>query len=325
MAFHANITAALAKYFGLNLVAAFNAGDSGVDFFFVLSGFVIYLAHRNDIGHPERVWSFLQKRFRRIYPPLWAVLLLLLPAYFLVPSFGDPAGRNPWAVISAFLITPTFKEYLLAPEWTLRHEILFYAVFGLVLCKPRAGLILTVLWLLLSAINLWTVWQYPGSFYLSPHHFLFLFGVIAAYGFSRRIRFMPAAMFGAGLLIFFSCWTAVCAEVLEKGSLSILLYGLGAAMAAYGAAMLELEGKLRVPRLLVFLGESSYAIYLVHFPVISIVMKIAKTLHLPAGAALAIALAAGALVGVVFHVLVEKPLIARLSPRAKPGLAIKAA
>src|SRR5689334_16306076 len=55
------------KYFGTTVFDyAFHGGHSGVEYFFVLSGFIIYYMHANDIGQPERFGNFAVKRAIRI-------------------------------------------------------------------------------------------------------------------------------------------------------------------------------------------------------------------------------------------------------------------
>ena len=46
----------------------FAFGGAGVDFFFVLSGFIIFYIHEKDINKPDRFKSFLLKRLSRVYP-----------------------------------------------------------------------------------------------------------------------------------------------------------------------------------------------------------------------------------------------------------------
>ncbi len=65
--FHANLMAN--EYFASTpLTEFFRFGHSGVPFFFVLSGFIIYFIHKNDIGVPNRASTYLKKRVIRIYP-----------------------------------------------------------------------------------------------------------------------------------------------------------------------------------------------------------------------------------------------------------------
>ena len=59
---------------------------SGVDIFFVLSGFIIYFIHAKDIGRPQRIYNFAKKRLSRVYPAYWVVLLGVLPIYLLAFS-----------------------------------------------------------------------------------------------------------------------------------------------------------------------------------------------------------------------------------------------
>jgi exopolysaccharide production protein ExoZ len=92
--FHTNAILSLSKYLGRDVFPLFKSGASGVQFFFVLSGFVILLVHEKDVGNPAKIGEFLWKRFRRIYPPFWIGLLIITPVYFLIPSFGVGGERS---------------------------------------------------------------------------------------------------------------------------------------------------------------------------------------------------------------------------------------
>ena len=77
---------------------ALDWGASGVDFFFVLSGFIIYFIHRPDLGRPERLRGFALKRLVRVYPIYWVACGVVIPLYFLSPGMGPGYARDPGAI-----------------------------------------------------------------------------------------------------------------------------------------------------------------------------------------------------------------------------------
>src|SRR5687767_9589017 len=72
----------------LFLSGFFLFGYCGVDFFFILSGFVIYYAHFNDIANPERFKQYCIKRLIRVYPIYWAIALPIVALYYIYPMRG---------------------------------------------------------------------------------------------------------------------------------------------------------------------------------------------------------------------------------------------
>jgi exopolysaccharide production protein ExoZ len=320
--YHCNDILNLPKYLGYEISPLFLAGKAGVQFFFVLSGFVIYLAHRRDIQHPEALRPFLWKRFRRLYPLLWVILLVLTPVYFAFPNFGNGGERSLSTIISAFLILPIASpHFLLATEWTLRHEIAFYLLFSVLICSRRIGAALLTLWFLSSVFVPWVL---PAAMsnaflrvFLNFNNALFGFGLIVC---ALYLREDKSAAVGWWSCVLGS--VVVAAESLAHWTGRAfrgdeLLLGLGFAAFILGVVQLERLQKITVSPMLVFLGEASYAIYLTHYPALSVAAKLITHSALRTHGALCFAIEGfvGLTAGIGAHLLVERPLLRRIALR----------
>lgn len=322
--FHANQTLSLPKYFGREPAPLFRWGNSGVQFFFVLSGFVILLAHTPDIGHPRTLPSFLWKRFRRLYPMLWIVLLLVLAAFLLHPALGTGVQQRVPSIVSAFAIAPGSHELLLAPEWTLRHEVLFYGVFSLLLINRMLGLAAITVWLLPSLWLVITGRLTSEPSLINPNHLLFAMGMVACMIFQRHLLRRGGAV--AAVILGAAAFILAC--LLRNGHSPFVpdhydqLFGVSSALLIVGLVVLERQGRLSSARWLIFLGEASYAIYLIHDPIVSAMAKVTSNpqRHLLPQVAFALTCSAALAGGILFHIACERPLLRLLSSRKeRPG------
>ena len=78
----------------------FKFGKAGVDFFFVLSGLIIYTVHKKDVGIKRNFVYFISKRFIRIYPLYW---LLLIPK-IAIKSYSLLAIMSALALFPSLII-----------------------------------------------------------------------------------------------------------------------------------------------------------------------------------------------------------------------------
>ncbi len=103
-------------------------GHTGVDLFFVLSGFLIYSAL---IRKPRPYRDFLARRVQRLYPAFLAVFAIYLALSFVFPEHGKiPSQFIPGAtyVIVNLLLLPGLLplEPMITVTWSLSYEIGFY-------------------------------------------------------------------------------------------------------------------------------------------------------------------------------------------------------
>ena len=300
----------------------FNFGHSGVEFFFVLSGFIILKAHRRDIGRPSQVTPFVWKRFRRIYPIYWIVLAGVIPVFFVYPSFGGGLKTHVDTLINSVLLVRLLPsaDQVLDVSWTLFHEVLFYATFSILVFNRRLGTIVISSWISVSLVVLLLRPRLPEllQFYFSPLHLLFALGMACAELVRRRWVPLPFFQLVVGLILFAT--VAVIDTRLDDPKLMWLsiCYGLASAIILSAAIEIERSGRLRVPRAMVILGNASYSIYLVHFPALSVLAKIfllanAHGLAIPHRITFILLFVASATAGLLFYLIIEKPLLAALT------------
>lgn len=302
---------------------SFSAGRLGVEYFFVLSGVVILSAHWDDIGNPRALPSFLWKRFRRIYPIYWVVLLPQLLWILARPRQHDLYQRDPWVVLSSILLVHIHSsETTVTVAWTLFHEVLFYAAFGLLILNRRIGIRLMALWLAASFFCFDQPHPY-GAHFFSPLHLIFGFGMVAACILRRPQIPWPAPLLVSGFALF--TWSCYLASVRFEITDSVrLLSGFGAALATLGLVEFERRGQLRVYAWLALLGDASYSIYLVHYPVLYAVAPRAAAVlpqhHIPLVPTAILLTLLSIAAGVVFHLLLERPLLRWLGGFRHPAL-----
>ena len=100
-------------------------GGFGVDVFFVISGFVIYLI--TDSGHK----NFFVKRLIRIVPIYWLFTIGISIIALLEPQLLRSASFDVTQIIASLFFIPYWTENagfapILTLGWTLNFEMLFY-------------------------------------------------------------------------------------------------------------------------------------------------------------------------------------------------------
>ena len=265
----------------------FDFGSAGVDFFFVLSGFIIFFIHRKDMGHKEKLKQFILKRFIRIYPLYWIVTLTLLPIYFMIPTFGFGYERNPTVIIKSLLLYPQDNFPILVVGWTLSYEIFFYLMFSLTMFLPLklarkiifGWLIGTVILFMATLVTQFDFKEYFWIWFIfNSRNLEFILGCLAGYWISKHSVKQKAFLLFTGSFLFI--WFGLLKTYNVINLDPVIAYGITSTLIIIGAVSLELKKSLNVPSFLCNLGDASYSIYLIHYPCLSILFKIALAARL---------------------------------------------
>lgn len=255
-------------------------GHVGVDVFFVISGFIIaWVAILGPKG-PEPAGEFLVKRAFRLAPPYW--LMSVLHSTWLNPVSAGVLLTSLAFVPQANVDAPYFGYPALYVGWSLNYEVFFYGLcaVGLALFGRRAlGLVALSLFTTTIIVPFWHsgfVQRNPDALYAwaTPLEAMaantlvleFLLGAGLAWLYSaHRHRLTPAVARG---LMAVGVATFLMSVVGPLPKFDLLGRSLPAGALLIGMVAMEHCGELRVPRVAVWLGELSYALYLVHPSVI---------------------------------------------------------
>lgn len=307
-------------------------GGYAVDLFFVLSGFIlsyVYFGHFADRVSGTRFWSFISYRFARLYPVHIVTFLMMVVLFFgqsiLTGSSTADSGRYS---VPVFLSTLTMTHAWWGsgltttpniPAWSISAEWFAYLLFPL-LClavKPLrrfAPLVFT-----LAGLGLALLWHAAGDSPLVRVMAGFLVGM-AAFQISRfTTGTAKVPVLGTVVLALVVVWATVGSAPLWSG---ILLFGcLILALAT------ERDWLCRIfaLRWVVYLGEVSYAVYMVHWVVRVVVRTAAEKAGvidtIPPGLLVATYIVATLGAAMLLYHVVERPwrrkLRALLAPRPK--------
>jgi peptidoglycan/LPS O-acetylase OafA/YrhL len=340
---------------------AHNMGAIGVLFFFILSGFVLTWSASHQSAEADTPGKFWRRRFFKIYPNHFAVYVIFL---ILVLASGHPFFFNS-ALSSLFLVhawwpDPTLMLFAVnGPTWSLSVEMFFYLCFPLLLPLisriPRRGLwptaaIVAAIALLMPVIasallpdqpmspfstnvswpRLWFLYYLPVT-----RLFEFVLGMIMARILisGAWVRIRPFA----ALLLVLATYIATTPILVFDGHQALFLVPLALLITSCAASDVDGRAGLLTRPTFVWLGNISYAFFVVHITVLFSLYALfsgfwgfggpAHPFSTPGG----IAFLAGAYLLTVFfawllYTLVEKPAMrrfarARVAAPAQPEVA----
>jgi peptidoglycan/LPS O-acetylase OafA/YrhL len=234
-------------------------GNMGVDLFFIISGYCIYMT----ATHCPGVALFWARRISRLQPAFMAAILI---TFLVVSSYGPP--ERMVSGLAALANVAWLHAIGLAPPvdgvyWSLVVELKLYLLFGVVFfgLKGRGDPVLwwTVLYLIGMGIRLvdhqlsggmFTRSTYSFGTFVFPYSGFFLMGMLIYrwHSTAHWLKVLAVAAFA------FTCWGI--GQTWTEGVLFFALFPLS-------KVVLDWK-KLWVPAPIVFVGFISYPLYLVH-------------------------------------------------------------
>lgn len=283
---------------------------SGVDLFFIISGFImlhsIHSAPHMDAG------LFMSRRIIRIVPLYWLVTALGLSLALFLPQLFTHYRIDPRHALFSFLFIPQDTLPVIRTGWTLGYEMYFYLVLAAFL---KTGLRSKIHW----AAAFFAVSSFIGLAF--PHQRVhplfnmlasellaeFAMGMLLFYAYDRGLRTgVPLAL---GLIL-----SGLALLPVLDGSTR--LAGFGLPMACIFSGVIFCRREMLDFRALHLLGDASYSLYLIQVLAVPACGKVVRMLPFdgyPFWAPLmGFFLAANAAVALCLHFTLERPLTERL-------------
>ncbi|MEO9168564.1 MAG: acyltransferase [Aestuariivirga sp.] len=311
------------KYFNIPwFLIPFRFGQSGVEFFFVLSGFLITSVHLNDFNNPGRLANYFTKRAIRIFPVYWIIFVI---AATLSSKLRATLPTGFFSLVKALLLIPQQSldraensAPILDVAWTLQYEIIFYICLALFIFNQRIALSV-----ICASLCWWAAAVFVGIPTAFPWHFLklqylilFVMGAGASTQFVSDKRFplmRVALLLGAVMFAGLAIYEDLYFSSQLRPTWHTLLFGLASVLIICGIVAYERLGIITVPKWMVHLGDASYSLYLIHYPTLIVICKIAIIVGLAGylGALLTYVIAFGITVtcAILFSFFVEMPLL----------------
>ncbi len=321
---------------GYYLKAGFLLGHLGVTAFFALSGLIMVRQSSNQFSEARSPWRFAYRRLVRIVPLYWLATLIWF-SHFL--QYGKTLVHAQKQLLLSLLFIPNFvqshgrMEPVLEPGWTLNYEMGFYFLFALALLLPRRVGVLVLfatLQLLVAAGRDHTLSNHPMlAFYTNSILLCLSYGVLIGFV-EAELKSPPRIAWPispAYLLFIPAClmlaWPRIASHINPWEMLSLFSAGVVFACTLTPAG----RRRSKLSRLMVLLGDASFATYLGHlfvYPIVFVVLVrssvfLRVNLLTPLFFALCAVLVANGF-GLGVHLLVERPL-AGLLRRLRSGSA----
>jgi peptidoglycan/LPS O-acetylase OafA/YrhL len=289
---------------------------SGVDVFFIISGFIMLFISGSVPRRFSAATDFLIKRILRIVPLYWFFTFAMAAVVLISPSdvststlFTDELARSllfiPYAPVGRFEMVP-----LLGQGWTLNYELFFYALFAFVLALTlRRYLWATVSLAALATVGAVVPLPPAIAFLCHPMLLLFIAGLVLA----RWHEVIPRHGFVVVLALLAAAivWSVTIGRTQEQGTwLRLGLRGLPAIALVYALLFWRNPPGFITHGIFPLLGDASYALYLSHPFVVNALLIVFAKLGLPLDFFFAVvSVAASVLVSVVVFMMLERPFL----------------
>ncbi|MEN2396073.1 acyltransferase family protein [Pseudomonas halotolerans] len=252
-------------------------GVYAVSTFYIISGISLYLAYSDLTLSGQNLLTYFTKRFFRIAPLYWiATLSTGLYLYLATQNFTIDWEKY----ISNLTLTFGYyhpKNYVPVGGWSIGNEMVFYALFPLLVVFAKnkwtylfASLVLGSIYFHFSS-NLLTPTQtlaQQWTTYINPFNQAFLFSIGVGIGIVRKSQASANNLYPTIALVFaciaFTYWPVDGNQINIVTGFNRAIFTLICGLACWAVLNLDIKPQKYTTPILKFMGDISYSAYLLH-------------------------------------------------------------
>ncbi|MCE0812477.1 acyltransferase [Buttiauxella sp. S04-F03] len=265
----------LSNYISFSDLAHFSR--SGVDLFFIISGFIMSYITHNDVVSGKFSWrSFMYKRITRIVPMYWLVSLVVLVLLHSFPSIFYNTTTDIYHTLGSFffvaIASPEGKfAPLLGVGWTLNLEMYFYLILALFIFFFKDKYIFRIFIFISLCASLGLLFKGRDELYIyslitNPILLEFILGAFVYHLYKMNSRFLPDSLWYV-LLAFSFIFISFTLFLQMPDDLRFLYWGVPYSILIL--CTLRIFEFYKFPKFFLIIGDASYSIYLTHYFIIS--------------------------------------------------------
>jgi exopolysaccharide production protein ExoZ len=253
--------------YGNGALKGFSAGGTGVDLFFIISGYVMCIS---TYDQPLNFGQFIVRRIKRIVPLYWLMTTAALMVYLYNSKLINTSGGET-GILASYTLYPNGKKFLNANGWTLSYEFFFYFIFGSFINKGTDRAVRASSLILLTLVMIGVCFDFKEPLIIFSTNSLlieFVFGMGCFYLVNQK---KVQLSFKYGVALFLSGLFLFSLQILfgnpDNGKWIGMLWGITMLSIVIGLLLLEdmvqrsfFTGK----DLFLEIGNSSYSLYLTH-------------------------------------------------------------